>query len=116
MRWRDNHIACVPVVRSIRLPSASNLYDFFATRGVEERFIEVKGTIGEGLSIILTHGEVKHGKNNPLSSALVVVAKILDTKSGNSYVGSKGVVILQDDPWTLDDSMLEPTEYRFSLK
>ena len=96
--------------------SASNPYDFFATRGVEERFIEVKGTIGEGLSIILTHGEVKHAKNNPLSSALVVVAKILVTKSGNSYVGSKGVVILQDDPWTLDDSMLEPTEYRYSLK
>ena len=96
--------------------SGSNPYDFFATRGVEERFIEVKGTIGEGLSVFLTHGEVKHAKNNPSTSALVVVAKIIVTKSGNNYVGAKGVVILHEDPWTLDDSMLEPTEYRYSLK
>jgi ribosomal protein L37AE/L43A len=96
--------------------SGSNPFDFLATRGKEIRYIEVKGTTGEGASIILTHGEVKHVRANRNASALVVVAQITLSKSGSDYVGSGGVVTVHEDPWTLEDLMLEPTEYCYSLK
>jgi len=96
--------------------SGSSPFDFLATRGKEDRYIEVKGTTGEGESIVLTHGEVKHVRAKRTSSALVVVAQIKISKPGSDYVGSGGVVTVHEDPWTLEDSMLEPTEYRYSLK
>jgi ribosomal protein L37AE/L43A len=96
--------------------SGSNPFDFLATRGNEVRYIEVKGTTGEGESVILTHGEVKHVRAKRKSSSLVVVAKISLSKTGSDYVASGGVVTVHEDPWTITDSRLEPTEYRYSLR
>lgn len=96
--------------------SGSNPFDFLATRGDEVRYIEVKGTKGDGNSIILTHGEVKHVRAKFNSSALVVVAKVIVKKYDDDYVGTGGTVVVHKDPWVLNDSMLYATEYRYSLK
>lgn len=96
--------------------SGSNPFDFLATRGKEVRYIEVKGTTGEGASIILTHGEVKHVRAKRKASALVVVTRISLAKPHADWIGSGGTVTVHEAPWTLEDEMLEPTEYRYSLK
>ena len=56
--------------------SSSQPFDLLATKGTEKRFIEVKGTTGEGLSVILTHGEVNHVRNNVSFLALVAISGI----------------------------------------
>ena len=96
--------------------SGSNPFDFLATRAEEFRYIEVKGTTGAGTSIMLTHGEVRHVRANRSTSALVVVAQISLAKSDDEWIGSEGTVTIHEDPWELDDSLLEATEYRYSLK
>jgi ribosomal protein L37AE/L43A len=95
--------------------SGSNPFDLLATRDDEVRYIEVKGTTGSGDSIILTHGEVKHVSRRRQCSVLVVVAGISLTDSDGVWSGSGGEVTIHEDPWTIDESLLEPTEYRYTL-
>lgn len=66
--------------------SNSHPFDLYATRNNEVRYIEVKGTTGSGASIMLTHGEVKHARQQKSCSALIVV-------SGISLNESDGVII-----------------------
>ena len=65
--------------------SNSHPFDLLATKESEKRFIEVKGTTGDGCSIILTHGEVEHVRNNRRDSALVIVSGILISNENGSY-------------------------------
>ena len=95
--------------------SGSHPYDLLATRKGEKRFIEVKGTVGDGSSIILTHGEVKHARQHPRASALVTISRIVLTESGGSWIASGGEITTHADPWVIDESMLEATEYRYAV-
>jgi len=95
--------------------SNSRPYDFKATRGSDNRFIEVKGTTGEGISIILTNGEVKQAKDNPRSSVLVIVSRINLDRTTDSPIASGGVISLHLNPWILDDDKLTPTQFRYQL-
>jgi len=96
--------------------SASQPYDLLATRGAEARYIEVKGTTGEGLSVILTHGEVNHVLNNKSSSALVVVSGIALVNQGVELVAEGGVVTTHQDPWQLSEERLSATQYRYEIR
>ncbi len=96
--------------------SGSNPFDLLATRNDEIRYIEVKGTTGSGVSIILTHGEVKHVRRHRRCSALVVVSGISLTESDGVWTGSGGDLTIHEDPWVIDSSALEATEYRYTLK
>ena len=93
--------------------SNSRPYDFRANKGKEIRFIEVKGTTGDGASVILTHGEVNHVSKNPTASALVVVSKIDLDRSDKDPIVSGGEVSLHMDPWFIDDNLLTPTQFRY---
>lgn len=95
--------------------SGSHPYDLLATLEGLQRFIEVKGTVGEGNSIILTHGEVKHVRQHRRDSALVVVSRIVLTDSEGGCVASGGEIRIQADPWVIDELRLEPTEYRYAI-
>jgi ribosomal protein L37AE/L43A len=95
--------------------SGSNPFDLLATRNEEVRYIEVKGTTGAGASIILTHGEVEHVKRYRQCSVLVVVCGIMLTDTDGVWSGSGGEVNIHEDPWTIDESLLKPTEYRYTL-
>jgi ribosomal protein L37AE/L43A len=96
--------------------SSSQPFDLLATKGPHKRFIEVKGTTGEGLSVILTHGEVSHVRNNAAISALVIVSGIDLGKSNGGLVATGGTVSTHEDPWTLIDRNLSATQYRYEIK
>ena len=96
--------------------SNSHPYDLLATRNGETLYIEVKGTTGAGHSVVLTHGEVKHVRHHKKSSALVIVSGIVLTESNGTWDASGGTVTTHEAPWTIDDSRLEATEYRYSVQ
>ena len=96
--------------------SSSNPFDLLATKASKKRFIEVKGTTGEGLSVILTHGEVRHIRDNQNNSALVIVSGIVLEKQDGKWQAQGGTVTTHEDPWKLSDECLSPTQYRYEIK
>lgn len=96
--------------------SSSQPFDLLATNKSGKRFIEVKGTAGEGLSVILTHGEVTHIRRNAANCALVIVSGIVIEKKDGKWEALGGAVTTRKDPWTLVDTNLSPTQYRYEIK
>ena len=96
--------------------SSSQPFDLLATKGGGKRFIEVKGTTGEGLSVILTHGEVNHVRSNGKSSALVIVSGIVLEKSNGMWQAQGGTVTTHEDPWSLVEANLNATQYRYEIR
>jgi hypothetical protein len=96
--------------------SSSQPFDLLATKGGGKRFIEVKGTTGEGLSVILTHGEVNHVRSNGRSSALVLVSGIVLEKSNGKWQAHGGTVTTHEDPWSLVEANLNATQYRYEIR
>jgi len=96
--------------------SSTQPFDLFVTNGTQERFIEVKGTTGEGLSVSLTHGEVRHIRDNPKSSALVIVSGIVLEEQNGNLQAQGGTITKHEDPWKLKDEYLSPTQYRYEVK
>jgi ribosomal protein L37AE/L43A len=95
--------------------SSSSPFDFLATKESEERFVEVKGTTGKGHSVILTHGEVEHVRNNKKASALVIVSGIILTHSNEIWHASGETVSTHEDPWVIDVTSLKATQYRYEV-
>ena len=95
--------------------SASQPFDLLATKGELNRYVEVKGTTGGGQAIILTRGEVTHANHHPKESALVVVAQIQLNKQEDRWIAEGGTVCVHKDPWTIRESSLEPTQFKYSL-
>ncbi len=75
----------------------------------------MKGTIGDGFSIILTQGEVKHVSCNPGKSALVVVSSINLALIDGVVKADGGIVSTHKDPWVIVNKKLNPTQYRYEL-
>lgn len=89
-------------------------YDLHASRGDEERHVEVKGTIGSGASVILTRNEVRHARANPALAVLAVVSGIRLSGEGTSWEADGGR--LRDfDRWRIEDGALEPRSYEWVL-
>ena len=95
--------------------SSSQPFDLFATKGELKRFIEVKGTTGDGFSVVLTQGEVNHIRGNAENCALVIVSGIVLEKKSSELEARGGNVSTHDDPWTLIDANLNPTQYRYAI-
>lgn len=95
--------------------SSSHPFDLLAIKEKQKRFIEVKGTTGGGYSIILTHGEVAHVRNNKKNSALVIVSGIVLSAEDGSLSASGGTVSTHEDPWTIDGTGLKATQYRYEV-
>lgn len=82
----------------------------------EERTVrvEVKGTTGSGESIILTRNEVKHAKSNKSQVALAVVRGIeLRLRDGEPTAEGGEMQII--DPWDINESALEATQYEYRV-
>jgi ribosomal protein L37AE/L43A len=95
--------------------SATQPFDFLATRGNQKRYIEVKGTSGLGESVMLTHSEVDHAHKYPADTALVVVVGIVLTQAAGKWRGDGGRISNRLDPWTPEPERLFATEYRYSV-
>jgi len=96
--------------------SSSQPFDLLATKGSLKRFIEVKGTTGKGLSVILTQGEINHVRSNGASSALVIISGIILEKSNGHWQARGGTITTREDPWTLVETNLSATQYRYEIK
>lgn len=90
-------------------------YDLLAEKRNEKRFVEVKGTTGDGSSVILTNGEVEHARSHPGESAIVVISAIKVTRQGDEWVASGGSISKHLDSWEIDEALLQPTEYRYKF-
>lgn len=95
--------------------SSHSPYDFFATKNSERRYIEVKGTTGKGGSVVLTRGEVLHARKKAKQSALIVVTEIILENIKGNWEGKSGMISHHSDPWKIDSSSLEATQYRYQI-
>ncbi len=90
-------------------------YDLRCTRGVEQQRVEVKGTTGAGVSVILTKNEVAQAHDEPRGSALVVVAMIDAQRVEDEWVCSGGVVRILTDWDPRGAGQLEVEQYKYTL-
>ncbi len=94
--------------------SATCPFDLLARKDDQQRFIEVKGSIGNGLSVLLTHGEVFHAKEHAGESVLVVVANIQLSLTNDKWFASGGKIVCHEHPWIIVESSLQPTQFRYT--
>lgn len=95
--------------------SATQPYDFRATRSKESVFVEVKGTSSPGDQINLTEGEVQFALQHPTEMVLFVQHHIQLQADGDNPVasGSDRFVVW---PWRLNISMLKPVSCRYRVR
>lgn len=90
-------------------------YDLHCTRKDAEKRVEVKGTTGDGSTVLLTPGEVAHARDNS-NVALMIVSGIDITVHSDGTVAASGGDLTVVDPWTIDsDGELTPTGYGYRL-
>jgi hypothetical protein len=95
--------------------SSSQPYDFLATKNNQNKYVEVKGTTGDGFSVVLTQGEVAHNRRNAGYCALVIVSGIELQKKNGRIQASGGRVSTHEDPWTLIGDCLVPIQFRYNV-
>ena len=95
--------------------SATQPYDLLAIKDKQRKFIEVKGTTGDGKSVLLTHGEVKHANDHPNESVLIIIGRIELEKSKDVWLGLNGEIMSVEDPWHIDQKDLKATQFRYSI-
>jgi hypothetical protein len=94
--------------------SAYESYDLVARLDLQEKRIEVKGTITEGATVDLTSAEVAHARHPAVWPVLALVRNIeLNNRYGKPR--ATGGELLLRDRWSVDDGKLIPTSYRYVL-
>jgi hypothetical protein len=91
--------------------SAKKPYDLFCEKKGECRYVEVKGTQGSGLDIVLTAGEVNFINENK-SNRLLCVVHGIKVKGAKSPKASGGELQLKE-PFNLSDGELRPIAFTF---
>lgn len=95
--------------------SLTESYDFRCDGGPDHRYVEVKGTTGDGMEVFLTANEVKHAHAHPGECSLVVVFGIVvESHNDGSFRGIGGTMRVFS-PWILDAEKLSPLTYRYTI-
>ena len=95
--------------------SANHPYDFECPGASHHRFVEVKGTTGDGAEVFLTANEVEHARAWQAVSALVVVYGIQVERNRDGTFLATGGTLLDICPWSPDSGTLRPLAYRYIL-
>ncbi len=85
-------------------------YDLLCTKPNETKYVEVKGTQGAGLDIVLTAGEVKFIQENQDNCVLCLVRKI-EVASTRKPKAAGG--LLSVEPFDLAKGQLKPIAFTF---
>jgi hypothetical protein len=93
--------------------SLSRSYDLHCTRNGQELHVEVKGTTGDGASVLLTKGEVRHVSEHAADGELFVVSKINLVRGTGGR--ARGGEVRRLRPWRLHDGVLEPVGFEWFL-
>ena len=93
--------------------SSNHPYDLRCIKPTEsELHVEVKGTTGDGSSVLLTPGEVKHNEQFPKADLFILHSlNVQEDGSGNVHV-SGGTVIIYS-PWNVHAGTLSPIGYEY---
>ena len=93
--------------------SSNHPYDLRCIKPAEvELHVEVKGTTGDGSSVLLTPGEVKHNEQFPKADLFILHSlNVQEDGSGNVHV-SGGTVIIYS-PWNVHAGTLSPIGYEY---
>lgn len=97
--------------------SGQSPYDLACHREGETLRVEVKGTTGDGGSVLLTPGEVRHARGYEGQLALIVASGIvLTVDETTGHVTADGGDLRLLEAWRLDDhGDLEPTGYEYHI-
>lgn len=91
--------------------SKRECYDYTCEQDGHLYYVEVKGTQGNGASVILTGNEIKHGKaHHPYSIAVIVHSVVVDS-DGRASGGVPCVYL----PWILESAVLTPIQYKWTI-
>ncbi len=99
---------------SVEDTSKNHPYDLVCRKDQNEVRVEVKGTVTQGMSVILTAGEVRSARTAGVVSHLFVVHSIKVTRQKGRRVLSGGAVRLIA-PWVPGDADLRPREFAYTL-
>jgi 5-methylcytosine-specific restriction enzyme MrcB-like protein/uncharacterized protein DUF3883 len=91
--------------------SANQSYDLEVRQEGARWDVEVKGTVSDGVEILVTHPEVVHQRCAYPNNALVVVSGIRLEGPADAPVAVGGELRLIQ-PWCVDDGSLTPISYR----
>jgi hypothetical protein len=85
-------------------------FDLFCSNGMAELRVEVKGTTGDGSSVLLTRNEVEHARCRHPNVALFVTAEVQLDRSCNPphAYGGRDLVLA---PWDISGCDLTPTVF-----
>ena len=93
--------------------SANRPYDLSCTKPTgAELHVEVKGTTGDGSSVLLTHGEVRHAKEYP-NVALYILCGVTLQEDGSGNVEAVGAKEKIYCPWDIATGTLNPIGYEY---
>ena len=98
---------------SVEDVSANHSYDLHCRSGEQELRVEVKGTTGSGMSILLTPNEVRDARQHG-HMALFVVSEIALDRAATPPVTHGGVLRILD-PWHLGAGVISPVGYEWVL-
>jgi hypothetical protein len=112
MRWAEKEFE----KRQYKVDDVSQKrpYDLHCSKSNEVRYIEVKGTQGNGLDIVLTAGEVKFIEKNKANCVLCVVHGI--EVRGKRNPKASGGRMSMVEPFDLADGLLKPLAFTFRRK
>jgi len=92
--------------------SARCPYDLRCTKmGHIALHVEVKGTTGTGVEVLLTPNEVDHAREHYPNVALFVVAAIR-VEASDGCAGGRDTIF---EPWDIDSGMLTPVGYSYAV-
>ena len=95
--------------------SATESFDLLCRSANKTLHVEVKGTTGDGDTIMLTRNEVLHARNQHTQVALYVVSGIDLALTGGISIASGGTLTCYE-PWKVDDFALLPLSFQCHLK
>lgn len=95
--------------------SATRPYDFECEGAPDHRYVEVKGTTGDGSEVLLTVNEVEHARAHPGVSALFVVHGIKVESAPDGTIIASGGTTRVISPWSPDDGLLRPLTFRYTV-
>jgi len=99
--------------REVEDVSATRSYDLECRSGRRSLHVEVKGTTGDGASILLTSNEVAHAQAEAPHVALFVVTRIELQRQGNKAPVVRGGVTRSLEPWDLNAGNLSPVAFQW---
>lgn len=85
-------------------------YDAVATRGDEILYLEAKGTLSDGMSVLVTDGEVRWAAAHKGRCRIGIVSNI-EVRDGQVVPGSGNLVVRE---WQPRPKELSPTAYRWT--